>query len=296
MSEPVTRWVEPCAGMLAVALRLRGGDSCVPPIAYMGGKRSFARPIMAGLGLRAGQGCRDLWVADAGPPGEFWSAIADAERADAMLARLDGWVERWPRTTTSERELYDALVANDATHDGTDPAAWLVAAGWSYRAGDTRSCWGASSQADLGARKPLARLARLARLVRLAATSASGIRVWRDARAIPVKAEGRTIVLLDPPYDGTTGYSADLPRDEVRALALRWYEAGAEVVITEREPVVPGWRSVRLDREGGQTPRTLWERATLSPNVRWRIGEQPSLFGGDDLVAPRGSAMVGGAR
>ena len=38
-------WVEPFAGAAAVALRLVGGKHLLPPVAWMGGKRRYARAI-----------------------------------------------------------------------------------------------------------------------------------------------------------------------------------------------------------------------------------------------------------
>jgi hypothetical protein len=288
MSEQVTRFVEPCAGMLAVALRLRGGEGCVPPIAYMGGKRSFAGPILAGLGLASGSGARDVWVADAGPPGLVWEAVA--ADPDAVAEGVLEVARRFaPSSVAESRALYDRL----RPHAGIDPVAWLIVAGWSFRAGDAGSGFKLCPDSTIGVS---VRLETLAARAREAGRALAGLSVWRDARAIPVEVEGRTVVLLDPPYGGTTGYSADLPRDAVRDLAVRWFEAGAEVVVCEREAVVPVWRSVRVDRGGGTGGSCgLWERLTLSPNVRWRTGETLSLFGSDD-IAPRGSAMVGGAR
>ena len=77
------------------------------------------------------------------------------------------------------------------------------------------------------------------------------------------------------------------------ALALAWSEAGAEVLITEREPVVPGWRTVRLYGSGTGSAGGKWEVLTMSPSVRWRAGEQGDLFG-LPARAPGGSAMTGG--
>lgn len=285
---PVTRWVEPFAGMLAVALRLRGGERCEPPIAYMGGKRTFAGPILHGLGIRSGSGCRDLWVADSGPPGAFWQAMADNPDAVTLPLR-DLATSREPATVDEARALYAEMA------DRPEPWAWLVAAGWAFRAGQANTGFKVTPKG--GPALVSARLTSVATRCAKAAAAVRGARVWHDARDIPVEVVGRTVVLLDPPYAGTTGYvGGDFPRDEVHALALRWYEAGAEVIVTEREAVVPDWRSVRIERGRGTGGSAgLWERATLSPNIAWRGGEALSLFG-DDTIAPRGSAMVGGAR
>ena len=72
-----------------------------------------------------------------------------------------------------------------------------------------------------------------------------------DARTVdpPTLPEG-TVAYMDPPYQGTTGYGADLPREEVVAIARKWAEAGAWVVISEAEPipelVADGWSQVEI--------------------------------------------------
>jgi len=126
VGEPITRWVEPCAGMLAVGLWLRG--RCDPPIAWLGGKRWARGPILDGLGVQAGSGCADLWIADAGPAGRFWRALATDP--GAVLDRLRALPE--PATVEEARALYARL-------DREDPAEGLVAAGWSFRAGPAGS-------------------------------------------------------------------------------------------------------------------------------------------------------------
>jgi hypothetical protein len=55
----------------------------------------------------------------------------------------------------------------------------------------------------------------------------------------------RVLIYIDPPYSGTTGYAHLFPRGAVVAVARRWAEAGAHVVISEAEPipelVADGW-------------------------------------------------------
>ncbi len=55
----------------------------------------------------------------------------------------------------------------------------------------------------------------------------------------------RVLVYIDPPYLNTTGYAHKFDRAAVVAVARRWAEAGAHVVISEAEPipelVADGW-------------------------------------------------------
>jgi hypothetical protein len=112
-----------------------------------------------------------------------------------------------------------------------------------------------------------------------------------DARTVdpgPALPPG-TVAYMDPPYVGTTGYAADLPRAEVVALARRWAAAGAVVCISEAEAipelVAEGWHAVRIDGERVGARRTFSKQQaewlTLNRPPAWR----PSVQGG--LFAPR---------
>jgi len=99
-----------------------------------------------------------------------------------------------------------------------------------------------------------------------------------------------TWVFIDPPYQGTTGYGHDLPRSEVVALARRWAEAGAGVMVTEAEAipelVAEGWHAVEYDHGRVGQRRTFSrqqrEVATMNraPGRVDRLGVPLDLFGG----------------
>ena len=66
------------------------------------------------------------------------------------------------------------------------------------------------------------------------------------------------VMYIDPPYQGTTSYKADLPRADVMAVAAQWAAAGALVCISEAEPVpLPGWAHVQIDHGRRGTKRTF---------------------------------------
>jgi len=268
---PVDRWVEPFAGMLAVALWLRGRVD--PPLAYMGSKRGYRDAILAGLDLHPGAGCGELWVADADPHvAAFWRALAASEVPD-----LSGY--------EAIRREQGPRAAFTAGREAGDVAGWTVAAALAFRKGDPGSGYSAGTHdaIDLVTKRQPA-VAAASRVVR-------GARVYDSAEAVPVEVVGRTVVLLDPPYAGTTGYAAGCSREAVAALARRWADAGAEVLITERERVVPEWQRVAVHATG-KAARGAWEWVTVSPSVRWR-GEQGTLWAMPER-APDGSAMTGG--
>jgi hypothetical protein len=98
-----------------------------------------------------------------------------------------------------------------------------------------------------------------------------------------------TWAFIDPPYVGTTGYAADLPRSEVVALARRWAEAGAGVMVTEAEAipelVAEGWHAVEYDHGRVGQRRTFSKQqrevATMNraPGRVDRLGVQTGMFG-----------------
>jgi hypothetical protein len=87
-------------------------------------------------------------------------------------------------------------------------------------------------------------------------------------------------VYMDPPYQGTTGYAHDLPREEVVRLARLWREAGAHVCISEAEPipdlVAEGWHVVEItgDRKGQKRTFSKQKREflTMSREPRGQLG------------------------
>lgn len=95
-----------------------------------------------------------------------------------------------------------------------------------------------------------------------------------------------SIVYVDPPYVGTTGYDHDLPRAEVVRLSRAWHAAGATVAISEAEPiadlVAEGWHAVNLSAQRFGQARTFSrqkeEWLTLSRTPAWTPGEQQALW------------------
>lgn len=119
--------------------------------------------------------------------------------------------------------------------------------------------------------------------------SATGLlaTIHDDARTIdPPRLPPGTVAYLDPPYVNTTSYGHDLPRSEVVALARRWADAGALVVISEQEPLpalmADGWHSMRLTSTRRGQKRTFSrqqeEYLTMSAPPVVRPLVQESLF------------------
>ena len=99
----------------------------------------------------------------------------------------------------------------------------------------------------------------------------------------------RVIAYMDPPYRDTTGYGHDLPRAEVVRLARAWADAGADVYISEAEPigalVEDGWHTVEITdtRKGQKRTFSAQKREflTCSRAPAWTPGStrQRALFG-----------------
>ena len=155
---------------------------------------------------------------------------------------------RWARILTSNRLV------------NPDPVTWTNTGDGGYRFG--------GEFAD-----PVERLAEGWDLPELPAT------VLVEAVEPPQLPEG-SWVYMDPPYQGTTGYAHDLPREEVVRLARLWREAGAHVCISEAEPipdlVAEGWHVVEItgDRKGQKRTFSKQKREflTMSREPRGQLG------------------------
>ena len=114
------------------------------------------------------------------------------------------------------------------------------------------------------------------------------ITVAPDAREIdPPALPAGSVVFIDPPYVGTTGYGHDLPREAVVEMARRWKDAGALVCISEQEALpelmAEGWHALDITSTRKGQKRTFskqqTEMLTMSEAPRWRPAVQVGLFG-----------------
>lgn len=247
-----TTLVELCAGSAAVSLRWLH-PRAKPPIAYQGGKRAYADAILLAMGLRPGGGQRDgrVVLVEAGPWGEAWAHWAAGGIPDTV-ARLRAWASEDPRALwtrlkdapvpagRAERVAVWAMIQRGSF--GGFPA--FVIDGrwrWSQRAGRATPHTSVGPRMEIDA-VDVAEIAR--RVGALPSLSRAEVR-HGDARAVePVPG---AIVVIDPPYVGTTGYGCSLSRDEVIGLAQRWRSVGAAVAVCESEPLpIAGWHAHQI--------------------------------------------------
>jgi hypothetical protein len=96
------------------------------------------------------------------------------------------------------------------------------------------------------------------------------------------------IVYIDGPYENTTGYGHELPRDEQVKIALDFAGAGATVALSEAEPIPAltgaGWYATEItDGRVGQKrtfSKQKREFVTMNHVPQFEISEQVGLFGG----------------
>lgn len=92
------------------------------------------------------------------------------------------------------------------------------------------------------------------------------------------------VVYSDPPYVGTTGYAADLPRADVVRFALDCDALGAVVCVSEAEALseLVGWHAVEITagRKGQKRTfsRQQGEWLTMNREPAHRVATQPGLF------------------
>lgn len=208
------------AGLAAVSLRLHGGPKCRPPISRMGNKAGFAHGGTGGW--KVVPATRPNTEANLTP--------------DGLAARFEGMA----------REVAAGLTV----HRLTIPQAQARGAGPSdFNGGKAQSAEGCAAD--------VARLASGWPPVRITTRIPTAAEV-ADALGTPGDLSG-VVVYMDPPYQGTTGYAANLTRSEVVAHARRFARLGATVAISEATPITlgPGWKVVRLTEERKGQKRTF---------------------------------------
>lgn len=154
-----------------------------------------------------------------------------------------------------------ATIHDDATTlDPREVARLTLLGAWSYRQGQPES--GAATPADCHQTSADGVANRIGSSATLPAT------IHDDATTAPIPdpLPAGTIVYMDPPYVGTTGYAHDLDRPAVVRLAQQWAAAGARVMISEAVPIEAlvscGWHAVEI------TAMRVGQRRTFSKQQR----------------------------
>ena len=279
MSRRAPLFVELCAGLASVSLMLQGGKYAPPPVSRMGNKHGYGLALHRIMGLRPGQGAeRFLWCEPDPGCRALLHAYTDREVMQEAARIIRGWASEDPRS------LWERLRAEGPIRVGEarEVARWTYTANNAFRKGFPDSGHQGYDAALGGSRHTWQEAAATYR-----DASALPANVTPDARTIePADLPPGTVVFVDPPYVGTTGYGNDLPRSEVVSMARRWADAGARVYISEAEPigalVDDGWHAVEITSQRIGQKRTFSKQqrewVTCSVPPAWRPAEQVALF------------------
>ena len=266
---PIPLLVELCAGTAALSLRLHE-EGARPPVSRMGAKTGYADIILERMGLVPGQ-TADAYLWCEPDPGVrlLLLAYTDATLARAAADVIRGWAKEDPRA------LWERLTAEGPVRapEPREVARWAIVTGNSVQKRPGVDPDWFTRPTGEGQKSAGAYAADLDDLPELPAT------VLVEAVEPPRLPEG-SWVYIDPPYQGTTGYAHDLPREEVVRLARLWREAGAHVCISEAEPIPDlvdeGWHVVEItgDRKGQKRTFSKQKREflTMSREPRGQLG------------------------
>ena len=277
------------AGLAAVSLRLQGGAHCRPPISRMGNKAGYAHTILDALGLHSGQGAGAYWWAEADPDVAALLRIypdPDALREVARIIR--GWSGEEPRALWERlRAERRARGAARGTVGEVAEFAFLHQGSFQHKGPDAGIGRPEGMVEGYGFRPALAslrdsfpRLAEYAWPPVCVSTSIPSAAEVSAAIGTPGDLSG-CVVYMDPPYAGTTGYTADLSRAEVVMHARDFASLGATVAISEAEPIPElmqaGWYATEItdDRLGARRTfskqKAEWLTMSIAPK-RCQIG------------------------
>jgi hypothetical protein len=293
------RLIELCAGSAAVALRWLS-STAVPPVPYQGGKRAYADAILMALGLRPGEGARggEVVLIESGPWADAWAEWCTVPGRRETIEWLRCWAELDPRS------LWDDLAAAPVpTGRAARVAAWAVLQWWSFgrkpvttrrngqwtdwrthgfdHVGAYRSQVAAEKRAAGDDDYAIGRDQRLPLLIERLESLPDLSRVEVVGVDVRLATPRPGIVLIDPPYAGTTSvYQDDLPRPDVLALAERWRAAGAVVSVCESEPLpLSGWHHHELPRSVGRGRTFSNQQREVMTISRAAMGQLPLLGG-----------------
>ncbi len=282
-------FIELCAGTAALSLRLHH-PRARPPVSRMGAKTGYADTILRVLGLRpGGRAARYLWCEPDAGVRLLLEAYRSKELATAAADIIRVWKDEDPRALWERLRAEGPAVCPPV--DPREVARWAFVhqGSFQYRGVDAGigRPQGRNSGGGFGSVAPVTEmLPRLfAPLPTLPAT------ITDDARKVdPPQLPAGTVAYMDPPYLNTTGYQHDLGRPEVIQLAERWQAAGAQVCISEAEPIpeltAQGWHAVRIDGERKGQKRTFSKQQaewlTLSHPPAWKPSVQMGLFRGEE--------------
>lgn len=278
-------FVELCAGTAALSLRLHH-PRARPPVSRMGAKTGYADVILRVLGLRpGGQAAHYLWAEPDAGVRLLLEAYRSRELALAAAEIIRSWKDEEPRALWER--LRDEGPPKGPEVDPREVARWSWIVGHVDAHGtNLKPQYDPNYTGPWNPCAPSGWLAdRYQDAPSLPATMTDD--AWK---VDPPQLPAGTVAYMDPPYLNTTGYQHDLGRPEVIQLAERWQAAGAQVCISEAEPIpellAQGWHAVEITGERVGQKRTFSKQQrewlTLSHPPAWRPSVQLGLFRGEE--------------
>jgi len=209
-----------------------------------------------------------------------WPVLLDPKRRPVVVARLRTWVSEEAQALWTS--LQDAPVPVDVAERA---ATWLALQQGNSQGRDVHAAGGRWKTAGYAHLSDLAREKGFTARLRVdcladkvdALPWLPATMLHQDVATVPADLVGPDdVVLLDPDYQGTSGYSQTLPRAFVLDVAQRFAATGALVMVCEAEPLaaLDGWHAVDLTAFGRSQP----EWVTMSRKPAWTPDVQVDLF------------------
>lgn len=237
-------------GMASTSIRLVGGSSLVPAVTMPGAKTGFSEEILNSVGLHTGDGADMLYYCDSDwRRCRLFSALTTPSIAMDIVAILEAMMA----TGEPPREMFDRLLlASEPTEIPAWAARFLWLSGNSVKGQCTH--WEDQSHAGAACKITLKRLIQRTNLY--AKQRWPGI-IVNCGRAEQIQLSGDLsgwVVLLDPPYEGLTGYgNHSCTTDDLISIARTLDQLGATVIMCEAKPfdkrLGPHWISLNIQNK-----------------------------------------------
>lgn len=244
------RLIELCCGSAAVSMRAIG---FAPPLTYQGGKRRQSKQILEAIGIRSRP--KSIMLVDIGPFGRTWQAMADPSIRQRVASIIDGFANdprgNWDRVRRSpipeDLAEYSAAYLTLQLLNYKSKAVHIKNGRWITHGFNTTTAYGRPASARFGMVSP--QLPRLSRWVTELGVKASGVElsaIHGDVLDVAGEIEAGSIVYIDPPYHGTTGYGSGLDRVDLMRLIDTVASVVRIVAVSEAEPLPGAAYHIRL--------------------------------------------------
>ena len=255
--------IEPCAGSFAFTLHMLGAKQALLP--YQGSKwkyRAWLQYVAKWLGYDGVP--TQVILTDPGPWGVVSGAVLNYK--NDVIEALKEFQDQDPKT------VYDSLIRQKIELEyEVDVAAQFLflqrvsfsgkSVGfrklgdelfWSVPGFNPTSAYGKEKTDKFGAIKPM--IPALLKVLESYNLSSTVVSSGVQTASVHEFISQPTLVYIDPPYKGQTGYpNGTLSREEVIDLALGWKKIGASVMVSEAEPIEElvslGWETQKLRAE-----------------------------------------------